>query len=293
MDDRLQKFARLIELGSFTRAARDMHISQPALTLAINKLERELRTPLLIRGHRQLELTKAGELVYEAARENRMASENLRTKLNELAHRRPKVAIGMIDSVAAALTSEVKALDELETRATVSITINNSRYLRAAVENRKIDLAFVVHDAVNNHTNLDAVAAGEEPFLLVCTPDQRDKAQARLDAGKLPDFICYEHHSTTYSYIHRDLRKLRIATQTILYSTNPNIMLHMAMRGRGIAALPYLLVREHLDSGNLVALKRNGKTLTIKCPISAVTLRGKVLPEALENFLKQVRQVLP
>ncbi len=110
MDDRLKKFAQLVDRKSFTHAAKELHISQPALTLAINKLERELKTSLLVRGHGRLELTNAGQIVYNAAIEYRTADENLRTKLTELARRRPKVTIGMIDSVAAALNDEARVL---------------------------------------------------------------------------------------------------------------------------------------------------------------------------------------
>src|SRR5580704_8481142 len=134
MDDRLQKFARLVELGSFTRAAAELHISQPALTLAIHKLERELRASLLIRARRKLELTDAGRLVYVAAIEHRTTNENLLTNLVELTRERPKVVIGMIDSIAAAFSGAVQPLDNLEAQADVSIVVNNSRYLREAVK---------------------------------------------------------------------------------------------------------------------------------------------------------------
>src|ERR1044071_6958661 len=135
MEERLQKFAKVVEMGSFTAAARDMHISQPALTLAVNKLERELRTPLLLRNRKHLQLTEAGRLAYAAAKEYRTTGENLHIKLTDLARERPRVRIGMIDSVAAALSDEDGPLENIEARADVSITVNNSRYLRAAVEN--------------------------------------------------------------------------------------------------------------------------------------------------------------
>ncbi|HEX5744027.1 MAG TPA: LysR family transcriptional regulator [Candidatus Saccharimonadales bacterium] len=290
MDDRLKKFAVLVERGSFTHAAEDLHISQPALSLAIEKLERELKTLLVIRG-RRLELTDAGRIVYETAVHHRTADENLRVRLAELAHRRPRVRVGMIDSVAEALNDAAEPLDRLEEQADASITVNNSRYLRAAVENREIDLAFVVHENAT-HPRLDVRPIGTEPFVLVCRPDRLDGFQAGLKAGELADFICYDRHSTTYGHLHDGLTELGIAIRPALYSTNPDIMLNTVLRGRGIAALPYLLTRDLLKTNQLAALERRGQRLTIDCPLDAVRLRGRLLPGVLEDFSARTETVL-
>jgi DNA-binding transcriptional LysR family regulator len=291
MDDRLKKFAALVEKESFTQAARKLHISQPALSLAIEKLERELKTPLLIRERRRLELTEAGRIVYETAVHHRTADENLRTRLAELADRRPRVKIGMIDSVAAALNGSPEALNGLEDRADVSITVNHSRYLRAAALNGEVDLAFVVHDDIT-HPRLDVRPVGSEPFVLVCRPDRLAGFQSDLKTGELTDFICYDRHSTTYGHLHDGLVKLGVAVQPALYSTNPDIMLNTVLRGRGAAALPYLLTRDLIKAGKLAALSRRGRRLTIDCPLDAVRLQGRLLPAVLEDFYARAGAVL-
>ncbi len=126
-----------------------------------------------------------------------------------------------------------ESLDELEAQADVSIIVNDSRYLRAAVENREIDLAFAVQ-ANAIHTNLDVEPIGPEPFVLVCRPDRLAGFQAALKTNKLSDFISYDRHSTTYGHIHNGLRKLGVTTpRPELYSTSPTIMLHTVLRGRG------------------------------------------------------------
>lgn len=292
MEERLQKFAVLVEKGSFTKAAKALYISQPALTLAIGKLERELRTSLLTRGKRQLELTDAGRLVYKAAIEHRTTDDNLRTRLTELARKRPRVTIGMIDSMAAALNDEAEALEELEARADVSIIVNHSRYLRSAVENHEIDLAFAVQESTV-HPSLDVKPIGTEPFVLVCRPDRFKNFQTALGTKKLPEFISYDRHSTTYGHIHYGLRKLGIGTpRPTLHSTSPTIMLHTILRGHGVAVLPYALTKDLLGNGRLAALKKDGETLTITCPLSVVKLRGKILPKPLGVFMGQARTVL-
>src|SRR5690606_1431388 len=60
----LVAFCRVVDLGSFTRAAEELNLSQPAVTKQVKALEKELGSPLLERRGRQLRLTREGEVVY-------------------------------------------------------------------------------------------------------------------------------------------------------------------------------------------------------------------------------------
>ncbi len=64
----LRSFLKIAEHGSFTRAARDCFLSQPALSQQIAKLEAELGCPLFERQGRTVTLTEAGEALLERAR---------------------------------------------------------------------------------------------------------------------------------------------------------------------------------------------------------------------------------
>lgn len=59
----LMQFKAIAESGTITRAAEILHISQPALSMMLRKLEGELEVPLFIRNHNRLSLTPAGEVV--------------------------------------------------------------------------------------------------------------------------------------------------------------------------------------------------------------------------------------
>lgn len=56
----LRYFSRIVELGSFTKAAESLHVSQPSLGVHVRNLERELRTQLMVRHSRGVEPTEAG-----------------------------------------------------------------------------------------------------------------------------------------------------------------------------------------------------------------------------------------
>ena len=65
----LRYFAAVAAHGSFSRAANNLHLTQPALSRQVKDLEDELGVPLLVRGTNAITLTEAGELFYEEARD--------------------------------------------------------------------------------------------------------------------------------------------------------------------------------------------------------------------------------
>ena len=63
----LLSYATVVRLGSFSRAAEELYIAQPTISLHVRQLEEELQTKLLIRTTKSLELTEKGREVYECA----------------------------------------------------------------------------------------------------------------------------------------------------------------------------------------------------------------------------------
>lgn len=66
---RIEAFVRVAEVGSFSGAARSLHMSQPSVSKAVAELERQLGTQLLNRTTRQVSLTEAGKVYYERAKQ--------------------------------------------------------------------------------------------------------------------------------------------------------------------------------------------------------------------------------
>jgi DNA-binding transcriptional LysR family regulator len=65
----LRYFAAVAAHGSFSRAANNLHLTQPALSRQVRDLEEEIGVPLFVRGTNTLTLTEAGEVFYEEARD--------------------------------------------------------------------------------------------------------------------------------------------------------------------------------------------------------------------------------
>ena len=65
----LRYFAAVAAHGSFSRAANQLHLTQPALSRQVKSLEDEIGIPLIVRGQNTISLTSAGEEFYEEAKD--------------------------------------------------------------------------------------------------------------------------------------------------------------------------------------------------------------------------------
>jgi len=66
-DRRLQVFQTVARLLSFTKAAEELHMTQPAVTFQVRQLEEQFNTRLFDRTHNRISLTEAGKRVHECA----------------------------------------------------------------------------------------------------------------------------------------------------------------------------------------------------------------------------------
>src|SRR2546429_5801204 len=80
----LQVFLTVAKEGSFSRAAERLYRTQPAISLAIRKLEDSLGQPLFIRGARPVRLTDAGTLLRDYAERLINLRDEVKKGLNEL-----------------------------------------------------------------------------------------------------------------------------------------------------------------------------------------------------------------
>lgn len=288
MEERLRKFATLVELGSFTKAAESLHVSQPALSTSIKKLERELKESLLMRGSRPLALTPAGEYAYATAKEISVSTSNLTNRLEHLRQQKPNIGIGMIDSVAQAVFGYGAAFAELEQRAHISLIVDNSRNLPLAVRRGELDIAFVVAPSTRGvDESLIYSPIGREPLVTVCSETELPAIQATLAKGSLSPFISYDRSSNTYRLIAQAYARSQIRLHPTFYSTSPSVIRQLVVVGRGAAVLPYLLVADMIRHGELRRLTVPGLSV-IDRPIAWITQPGRELPPLLTAAVSDV-----
>jgi len=293
MEDRLKKFSYIIDCNSFTKAAHELHISQPALSAAVKKLERELGAELITRAAQRgpITLTAAGKLAYTAGKQLAAAARNLQEQITTLYAEKIPLRLGTIDSIAEALLIQERELQQLESWAQVALSVNNSATLVHDVHNHALDVAIIAtRSSLPN--GIVATSLGAEPLIVVTHASRRSSALRAVHAGVLPDFLSYNRNSTTEMLIHRAAEDAGVTLEPSFFSTSPEIMLELILAGRGIAVLPFMMVRDFLADYTLARIPLGKKQPTIARPISAVQETGRTLPAAFGETLQRTERYL-
>ena len=287
MEERLLKFAHLIDVGNFTRAANDLHISQPALSMAMQKLERELRAQLYVRGSQPLAPTPAGEQAYKTAKELGASVRYLRNNLAELADSEVSLAVGMIDSVADNVLAHARNLKTLEQQAKVSLVINNSRYILQALRRGEVDVAFVVDQGRLDITDLRAQHIGSEPLILVAHVQQAAHVEEQIARKHVTSFISYDLPSYTHISIERYFADKRTTLSPQFFSSSPDVILRLVLAQQGAAALPYNKVKRLLKKGQLTPVHSNDRAVITR-HIVCITRQNYVLPQVIQQTIERL-----
>jgi len=291
MEERLHKFAVLVDCGSFTKAAQKLHTSQPALSIAIAKLEQELHAKLIVRGVRPFKLTEAGKVVYETAKKLFITTDNLKIKLAELSNQQLSISIGMIDSIASMLFLSNTNIYDLEQEAKISVVVNNSRSLLNAIEHDELDIAYVTEQISPVGRHIQAQFIAIEPLVLVVHQSQAAATQSALEKGRLDNFISYDQSSNSYQIIKRSLDQIGIKVSPKFFSTSAEVMLRLVQLQKGVAALPYMLVKDFLADDKLI-LVGSGRPIIIDRRIYSLMRRDKLSNHLITKITKRVKQQL-
>jgi LysR family nitrogen assimilation transcriptional regulator len=144
----LRYFAKIVEAGSFSRAAALIHIAQPALSKQIAELEEEFGVTLLHRSARGITPTVAGEVLYQEALKLMRQVDNLpaivRSSQGDV---HGVVCFGMASTMAPALTGKMLEICRSTLpKVTLRFVTGDSLTLREKVASHAIDLAIVFED---------------------------------------------------------------------------------------------------------------------------------------------------
>jgi LysR family nitrogen assimilation transcriptional regulator len=144
----LYYFVRIVEAGSFSQAARTIHVAQPALSQQIAELEASLGVPLLQRSARGVKPTAAGQKFYDEASSILRKYENLPGLVRSNSGKvEGQVGLGMPASLSTTLVGPfIEACKADYPRVTLRFIDGDSEFLREEVEKSRLDLALAYED---------------------------------------------------------------------------------------------------------------------------------------------------
>jgi LysR family transcriptional regulator, nitrogen assimilation regulatory protein len=144
----LYYYVKIVEAGSFSQAARTIHVAQPALSQQISELEASLGIPLLQRSARGIRPTVAGEKLYEEASSILRRLANLpglvRSSGGDV---EGMVSVGMPASLSTTMVGPfIEQCKAAFPKITLRFIDGDSEFLREEVEKSRLDLAFAYED---------------------------------------------------------------------------------------------------------------------------------------------------
>lgn len=242
MIEDLRRVLRVIEAGSVTKAAEELFITQPALTLAIKRIEEQLGLKIFRHEGKKLVLTKKGA-------ESLFLIERIVTLWERLSEQKKFsgkqiCTIGVYDN-AALLLAPIFSRYFRSPVLDLEIIIDNSEKLFTRLAQGILDICICVFDDEKELPQNCRVAAGYSEVLLpVC-------AKSIKEDTKIVRYILYNRGSLTRRYIDRQFAKQGIMPIVIAESTSSLFIKQLALLGSGIALLPESFVREEVRNNML------------------------------------------
>ena len=131
---------------SITRAAEELHVSQPSVSMAVQELEREFGLSLIRRKYQGFSLTEEGAFLLDQAQELLRHADSVSEHMSELGRRRRAVRLGMPPMIGAVVLPELcRALELRCPDLLVNIQELGAKALLQELVNDTLDLAFVSH----------------------------------------------------------------------------------------------------------------------------------------------------
>lgn len=229
--------------GSFTRAAEELFLAQPSLSVQVRKLETELHTSLFHRLGRRVELTAAGEAFCEQIEPALAGLEQARTQA--LAVRsidRGRVAMGVLPSVGAAVLPSVLSVYR-DTYPNIEIQLTErdvSGRLERMVQNGRLDVAVIRHPW--SRSGITGRLLIREPMLAMLPPRHRlaDRDDLGLDQLAGEDFIGMQPGYGLRELMETVCQRHGFSPRVTVETSQLSVLCGMVASGVGVSVLPRL-----------------------------------------------------
>jgi DNA-binding transcriptional LysR family regulator len=288
----LKVFERVARRLSFTRAAEELYLTQPAVSMQIKQFEDIIGLPLFERLGKKIYLTRAGEELYRVSRSISLQLEEAEQLIEEL-----KGVEGGRLIVSVASTVHYFAIRLLADfcrrypKVRVSFKVTNRKGLLQQLEDNEADIVLMGQPPEDQ--DLTAEAFMENPLVIIAPPDHplAKHQNILLDELKHETFIMRERGSGTRNSVERFLAEkgVRIA---ISMEMNTNGAIKQGVEeGLGLGIVSLHTVERELDDGRLLVL--DAESFPIMRQWFIVHRTGKRLSAVAREFQDFVRQEAP
>jgi DNA-binding transcriptional LysR family regulator len=256
MHPQLEAFVEVVRLGSVTRAAGALFVTQPALTARLNALEKALGAPLLVRRRNGVRLTQAGRAFLPYAERALMAVTEGREVLAGLERGADgHVAIGASPAVSTyALPHILKRFAGTHPDVQVAVRTGHSEEVLELVKLGEVDLALIrsLHDP-----DVEQFTLYEDALVLVVHPLHpfACRGEAKLAELAQQQFILFDRASSYHELATALFLEAGIVLRGSMELDNIDSAKKMVEQGLGVAFLPQVSIVEEVRAGALCVVR--------------------------------------
>jgi DNA-binding transcriptional LysR family regulator len=286
----LRIFAVVAEHGNFSRAAQAAHISQPAVSKAIQELEKQTGVLLLERGARGVRLTEAGAILQQHARAifsaEQVAEDELRSQRG--------LRGGML-RIGASLTIANYFLPPLVARfhaehphLKLQLSSNNTERIARLLLDYKLDVALV--EGPVHHERIAVRKWRDDELVVIAAADHPLAARKRLTISDLQgaDWVVREPGSGTREVVEDAMQAYDLERSYALEMNSTTAIKQTVASGRGLAFVSRHSAEDQIALGKIKVLRISN--LSVTRPLNYLALKNRPLGVAARAFEKFISQ---
>lgn len=285
-------FYTVASTGNISKAARELYISQPAISKSINKLEDNLNTPLFIRNSRGVTLTDEGAILYDyvkTAFDALSRGEEELSKIHSLGvgHIRIGVSTTLCKYI---LIPYLEDYIKLHPHIKITIENQDSAQTISLLEQHHIDLGVIAQP--HYLKSLDFYPVKEIEDIFVCSPSYMENFHVRstrnediLTEGTV---MLLDQKNMTRHHIDAYINEQQLTFSNILEVSTMDLLIEFARIGLGVACCIKECVQRELDEGVLMQIP-----LEVPIPHRIIGFATtSLLPQntAVNQFLRYIKE---
>ena len=289
----LLAFATLARRGSFTLAAKDLFLTQSAVSHAIKALETELDTRLFDRVGKRALLTQAGEQLLRHAERILREMSDARAGLEELhnwGHGRLRVGASPT-ACQHFLPTVLREFKQSFPRCLIKIEPGDHPRQLELLRANSVDLA-VTLEPEERTTDLEFRPLFVDELCFLVSPMHRWAAAKKVPREEIAEetLVLYNASSYTFRLVERYFREEKIALNNYIELGSMDAIKELVKIGIGAGVLAPWVAKPELEKGALIALPLGRRKLERRWGVSY--LRGRRLPLAEETFVGLCDEVM-
>lgn len=289
----LTAFIAVAELQSFSLAAEQLYLTQPAVSKRIKGLEEQLNSPLFDRHNRSLSLTNTGHSLLPKAREIVQLVNDTQLSMRNLNHQvEGRLKLGTSHHIGLhRLPPYLKSFVSRFPQAELNLSFMNSESAYQAIAQRQVELALTTLEASNNNDLPEGIISEslwEDEMVFVCAIDHPLNKLKQVTLKDLSEYpaILPEANTFTFKLLAEKFKQQNLSLDAPMPTNYLETIKMLVSVGLGWSLLPETML-ENIDETGLIILRIDQVRLTR--PLGLLYLQGRTLSNAAKAFIALIK----